>query len=212
MTLLGLFGTSLIVGLSGAMTPGPMLTATIAQSMRRGWSAGPLMVLGHGLLEFVLILALVAGLAGYLTRPVVSTIISLVGGAFLLYLGCSMTRQAASGRMNLYGADESGPEPQGLHPVAAGVLISISNPYWILWWATVGLMYLTMSLQMGGSGLMVFFSGHITGDLLWFGLISGLVTGGRRFLNQRAYNYIIMICGLLLMTIGGYFIYQGLIK
>ncbi|HWP97662.1 MAG TPA: LysE family transporter [Syntrophomonadaceae bacterium] len=209
MTLAALFGTAFVVGLTGAMMPGPMLSTTIAQSARRGWTAGPLMVLGHGTLELVLVMALMAGLANYLTLPTVSTVISLLGGAFLLYLGYSMSRQAAAGRILLYSSDGSGPESQGLHPVLAGVLISLSNPFWTLWWATVGLTYLTLALQGGPVGLGAFFSGHIMADLLWFGLVAGLVASGRRILNQQMYNFILLACGLFLLAMGGYFMYHG---
>lgn len=213
MTLTGLFGTAFIVGLSGAMMPGPMLSTTIAQSARRGWTAGPLMVLGHGALELVLIMALISGLSNYLTLPAVSTMISILGGAFLLYLGYSMSRQAAAGRIALYNTDGSGSESGGMggmHPVLAGVLISISNPFWTLWWATVGLTYLTLAIRSGPGSLGAFFSGHIMADLLWFGVIAVLVASGRRFLNQRIYNYILLACGLFLVAMGGYFMYHGI--
>ena len=70
--------------------PGPLLTVTIGESARRGFSAGPLLVLGHAVLELVLILALVGGLSIYLTRTAVTHTIAIFGGAFLIYMGYGM--------------------------------------------------------------------------------------------------------------------------
>mgnify|MGYP000862952647 CR=1 FL=1 len=81
MDLIALFITAFLVGLSGAMMPGPLLTVTIAESARRGFKAGPLIVLGHAILELALIIALLAGLSFYLKKPLVTTVISIVGGA-----------------------------------------------------------------------------------------------------------------------------------
>jgi threonine/homoserine/homoserine lactone efflux protein len=82
MEITFLFTTAFIVGLSGAMMPGPLLTADIYSSAERGFWAGPLLVLGHGLLELALIMALLAGAASFLVRPAVATVIALAGGIF----------------------------------------------------------------------------------------------------------------------------------
>jgi threonine/homoserine/homoserine lactone efflux protein len=99
-----------------------------------------------------------------------------------------------------------------MHPVLGGILFSISNPYWILWWATIGLGYITLSLQKGLLGITSFFSGHILADLVWYSLISAAVAGGRKFLSDRVYSGIIVACGIFLLGLGVYFLYYGLFK
>ncbi|HEY1405238.1 MAG TPA: LysE family transporter, partial [Spirochaetota bacterium] len=61
--LFSIFGSSFLIALSGAMMPGTLLTVTVAESTRRGMIAGPLLILGHAILEFALLLALLFGLA-----------------------------------------------------------------------------------------------------------------------------------------------------
>jgi len=237
MELTVIFTTAFLVGFSGAMMPGPMLTVTISESARRGFIAGPLVTLGHAVLELVLIMALVGGLSAFLTTVWVSRAVAVLGGAFLIYMGYGMARDARAGKISVNlpvssvnkavsggksgdGKDET---PAGtaeggavrLHPaVAAGILTSIFNPYWTLWWATVGLGYITLSLRRGYAGLASFFTGHILADLVWFGLVAAAVAaavaGGRKFLSDGVYRVLILVCGVFLVALGGYFIYSGL--
>ena len=257
MELVAIFSTAFVVGLSGAMMPGPLLTLTIGESARRGFAAGPLVVLGHALLEGALVVALVLGLASLLGAPAVGRSIAVVGGVFLIYLGWGMARDAWLGRVELDGgcgrpahagsqppewgsrAGEAGAgvpghpggggagsspgaapghsatrspgplSPGRMHPVLAGVLVSLSNPYWTLWWATVGLGYIVLSLKQGTAGLVSFFSGHILSDLAWYSLVAGAVAGGRRFLTPAVYRGILVCCGAFLIFLGGSFIYMG---
>lgn len=224
MELLAIFSTAFVVGFSGAMMPGPLLTVTIGESARRGFIAGPLLMLGHAVLELVLIVALVAGLTDFLVRAEVSRTIAVLGGSFLLYLGFGMARDAKAGRVTLNiarsvaegaapaaGGAAAAPGSGGrLHPVAAGALISLSNPYWTLWWATIGLGYITLSLKSGYAGLASFFTGHILADLVWYCLIAAAVAGGRRFLNDGLYRGILVACGAFLVLLGGYFLHHGI--
>lgn len=213
MTIGTLFITAFLIGLSGAMMPGPLLTVTIAESARRGFIAGPLIILGHVMLELILILALVAGLSVVLENASVSSTIALLGGLFLLYLGFTMSRDALKGNIVLgdINQDKAQPYKKGMHPVAAGVIISLANPFWSIWWATVGLAYLTISLESGTVGLASFFSGHILADLVWYSLVAAVVAGGRKFISPPVYKYVITICGIFLVLLGVYFIYSGLV-
>lgn len=229
MDLAPLFTTAFVIGLSGAMMPGPLLTITIAESARRGWIAGPLIVFGHGLLEGALVLVLAVGFATVLTRHGVTTGIAVVGGAFLVYLGYGMVREARHGRVELPVPAVAGvagnPTPnrvaptqeegkrvqgRGLHPVPAGILISLANPYWSLWWATVGLHYINMAVRQGTVGLGVFFTGHILSDLVWYSLVALAVAAGRRVFSPAAYRGLLAVCGIFMVGLGGYFVITGI--
>lgn len=220
MGLALIFSTAFLVGLSGALMPGPLLTVTVGESARRGFIAGPLLVLGHGLLEGLLVLALALGLSSVFHHPLTSKAVALLGGGFLVYMAWGMIRDAWSGRLKFEPGKTSGEAatreepPQkvrdiGLRLVWTGILVSLSNPYWSLWWATVGLSYITLSLQHRSLGLLSFFSGHILSDLVWYSLVAAVVAGGRRFFTPNLYRGIILICGLFLLFLGGSFIVWG---
>lgn len=209
MDVFTLFTTAFLVGLSGAMMPGPLLTVTISESARRGFIVGPLLVFGHGLLEMLLIVALIAGLSSLLSDPAVTSIIAILGGIVLIYMGSNMSWQAIQSNIAVdMGNDIKPTNRDGMHPLLAGIVISIANPYWIIWWATIGLTYLTVALNLGKLGLFSFFFGHILADLTWYSLIAVLVSGSRRFLKPTLYQNIILLCGLFLIGLGIYFIYS----
>jgi len=200
-----IFGGSFTLALSGALMPGPLLTVTIAESARRGFMTGPLLMVGHALLELALVVAIIFGLGPLLKMPPVMGGIALLGGAILLWMGVRMVRTAGS--LSL----DSDRTTQGVSstPVLTGILTSLSNPYWILWWATIGLGYLLTAMKMGVLGVVIFFIGHITADFIWYSMVSFGVSRGKRIIKDKAYQVIIRFCGLFLMGFGGWFLMTG---
>ncbi|MFH1625407.1 MAG: LysE family transporter [Pseudomonadota bacterium] len=200
-----LFGGSFSLALSGALMPGPVLTVTIAESVRRGFTAGPLLMVGHALLELALVVAIVQGLGPFLKKPPVMGSIALVGGTILLLMGTQMVRKA--GTLSLTVAQtETRVTP---HPILTGILASLSNPYWTLWWATIGLGYLVAAIKLGILGVGIFFVGHITADFLWYSVVSYGISRGKRILKDKTYQLIIRLCGLFLLGFGAWFLMAG---
>jgi len=208
MELLAVGAGSFTVALSGALMPGPLFTITITESARRGFRAGPLLMTGHSLLELVVVAAVVLGLGPYLKMPSVMGLIALFGGGFLVFMGVDMVRSAAGLSLTL---DPRDPEASsnGRHPVVLGVLASLSNPYWTLWWATIGLGYLVASMKLGTWGVVAFFLGHIAADYAWYSLLSLGVSKGTRFMGDRGYRWIIRCCGVFLLFFGAWFLWAA---
>lgn len=203
MTLLTIFFSSFIIALSGAMMPGPLLTITISESPRRGFMTGPLLIAGHAVLEIVLIAALLLGLAPFFQMPAVFVVTAITGAVILLWMAVNMFRSLPSLTICWSQA------PRGNHPVLNGVLMSVANPYWIIWWATIGLGYILYSRQFGVWGITFFFAGHILADLSWYSFVSAAVTRGKHFLNDRLYRSLIGLCAVFLMVFACYFAYTG---
>lgn len=205
LTLLSIFGSSFMIAFSGAMAPGPLTTVTISESSQRGAIAGPLLILGHGLLELALAAALLSGFAGVLGRKDVFVAIALLGGATLFWMGCSMLR----GLSALQPPGAGGPAT-GRNLVLAGIALSACNPYWLIWWASIGLGYILHSARFGLLGVAAFFTGHILADLLWYGLLSLGVAKGRRWFSPVLYRRLIGGCAVLLLGFSGFFFYSGI--
>lgn len=207
MSIPTLFITALIMGFSGAMMPGPLLTVDIHESYKRGYQAGPLLILGHGLLELLLVIALVLGLDVLLTMPHVKTGIALGGGLVLLWFGWTMAQDAWLGKVSLQLTVQE--NKKGMPPVLAGALVSLANPYWVIWWATIGLAYLTLAMEKGLKGIGAFFTGHILADFIWYTGISLAVVSGKKFISDRIYRIILVGCGVFLLVLAFYFLWSG---
>ena len=205
-TIVLIVTTSFVVGLSGALMPGPMLALTIGQTTRYGFWAGPLIVLGHGILELALVIALVFGLSHIIGNPLVLSIVGIIGGLVLIYMGSTTARQGLN-RATL--ALDQGNNSQNHKLVLSGILVSVSNPYWTLWWATIGLTYLLWSSKLGIAGVATFFASHISADLVWYALIAFIIVKGRKIISDAVYRWFLIVCGIALVGLGGYFIVSG---
>jgi len=198
---IALFFLSLWVAFSGAAMPGPLLTGCINQTIRRGFWASPTMMIGHSLLEMTLIAGLILLLRPLLDRPVPKGLVALAGGALLLYLGAGMIRSSRTLRLDLDGDAQA----KLSSPIWQGIVLSLANPYWTIWWATVGLYMIDKAMAQGlvlAVSLPVFYVGHILGDFIWYGAVSFTLVKGRRFLSDKAYRGIILACGVFLVVFG----------
>ena len=187
--------------------PGPLLTATISESSKHGFIMGPLMITGHAILELVLVIAFLLGLAPFFQQPVVFVAIALIGSIILFWMAFGMFRSLPSLRLSW-----EGDQKRRSHPIISGILMSVANPYWIIWWATIGLGYILYSWRFGYWGIAFFFVGHILADLVWYSLIAAAVAGGRHFLTNRLYRGLIAVCAVFLIVFAGYFAYAGFKK
>jgi threonine/homoserine/homoserine lactone efflux protein len=204
-----LFWSSFVVALSGALMPGPVLTATISEVMKRGFKPGPLIIAGHAILEICLLVAVVAGLGPWITRNATMGVLGIGGGGLLVIMGIQMAmtaRKAADAAV----ASKADPQTAIRGPVLTGILTSVSNPYWAIWWATIGLNYAALALKSGLAGLSSFYTGHILADLAWYSIIAAAVASGRKICPRTVYIALIAICGVVLVGLGVYFFLGGL--
>jgi len=193
-----------VIALSGALMPGPLLTYTVAESARRGFWVGPIIMLGHGCLELGLVILLLLGIGAIINQPVVMGVVGLSGAIILWWLGYGLISSARQAKLNLTSGDA-----QALPPFWAGIVMSLANPYWLIWWVTLGLGYVLFAYKYGLWGVVFFFLGHFMADLVWYSLVAMAVAQGKQFISDRAYHGFMIACALFLMVFGCYFGYQG---
>jgi threonine/homoserine/homoserine lactone efflux protein len=194
--------SSFMIALSGALVPGPLFTITVSESARRGASTGPLLILGHAILEIVIIVLILSGLSPFLKHETTRYVISLVGGSMLVLMGTLILKDLRSVRLDLSAEGDK----RGMNLVLTGIVGSLANPYWVIWWATIGLGYLVSSMKYGIAGVAVFFLGHISADLAWYSLISYAVAKGRTVMGDKSYKTVLAICAVFLILFGAWFI------
>jgi threonine/homoserine/homoserine lactone efflux protein len=215
-----IFVTALIVGYSGALVPGPMFTLVVAHSAKHGARSGLFITCGHAVLEFLLLGGLALGLTQVLAKSAVTASISIAGGTVMLAMGGLMVVQSLLRRLAVLpvasprnqGEVRRYPISLGLRQAGLGIVVSVSNPYFLLWWASIGAAYYVSAAIYGIPGALTFLFGHILADFTWYGAL-GYVTGyGKRFLGPKPYRLIIMACGIALIGLGIYFWTKGAVR
>ncbi|MFX0043365.1 MAG: LysE family transporter [Candidatus Hodarchaeota archaeon] len=200
---------SFVVALTGALSPGPVLTFTIYKSLnsKKGYLAGFFIVLGHATLEFLLILLLLLGASLLFQNLVFLIIIGIVGGTCLILFGILSIRDVYKKQyeVDFNISDENLKDFKG-NSFIGGIFYSITNPYWEFWWAVAGL---TIMIDLNVSfenpiGLLLFFIGHELGDFVWYIPISIFVYFGGKSLNPKVYKYVLLACGVFMIIFGIY--------
>ena len=186
------------LGLTGALAPGPTLVATVNSSLKSGWTAGPKIAVGHALVE-VLIFTLIAGGLALAARQY-SHYIAWAGGLALMAFGILTVKESKSASMTL-------PKEQAIgNPYLAGILTSAANPYFWIWWLSIGSAMVIDGLGAGMIMASLFMVGHWMADFGWYTLVSTSLDSGRSFLSEANYRRILAICGGFLVCFGLYYI------
>lgn len=203
-----LFLSALAVGFSGAMMPGSLLTYVIRQSLKDGPKVGFLVIVGHAALELLLIAGIFLGLDMVLKSGAAQITIGIIGGLMLCWMGADMIVKAARGKVSVT-MDAQGGTSEKL--VLSGAIISLANPYFLLWWAVIGLGFLTQAYRdFAILGVAIYFVGHVSADFVWYGLISAVVGKTRKFIKDKPYRIILIALGGLLVFFGAKFLLDAL--
>ncbi len=205
--MIEIFLMSFLVALSGALSPGPLLTFTIYKSIRqkRGYLAGLFIILGHATIEFTLIIILLAGASLFFQNIIFLTIVGLVGGILLEIYGTLVIRDAFKTDFTTELNQEDIKGYKG-NSFFGGIIVSLSNPYWVFWWAVIGVGFLVnFNITLGKPlELFLFFLGHELGDIVWYLPISMFVYFGGKSLNPKIYKYVLILCGAFMVIFGIY--------
>ncbi|ADA67074.1 Lysine exporter protein (LYSE/YGGA) [Thermotoga petrophila RKU-10] len=195
--MISIFFGSFLVGLSGAVAPGPLMMIAISQSAK-GWKNSIKLISGHVVLEAFLVLLLVLGFQWVLKSPLVTKVIGLLGGSFLAFMGVSQLTAIKGEISQVEKNDLKIPLP------ITGALVSLSNPYFLLWWMSVGSAFLVKAQTSFLAGVTAFYFGHILSDILWYSLIG--VFGNTILKSSRIYKIVMAVTGLFLIGFGLFFV------
>jgi len=200
MSFLGFLLEAVLISLSGVMAPGPM-TAVVVGKGSESPHAGALVAVGHGIVEGPLMVAVFYGVGRLLDQDLVQAAIAVVGGAFLLLMSIGMFRGINGSEVR---ASQS-----GRSPVRVGVLLSLGNPYFLVWWATVGATLVMRSVQFGWLGFLALALVHWLCDFVWSYSLSALSYKGGQFFGRGFQRGLFAVCGVLLIFFSGKLIFDG---
>ncbi len=202
--MLAALGTVVLISLSGVMMPGPMFAVALAKSYESPW-AGAQVSLGHAVIEVPLILLIYFGFASFFQKRGLQLVLSLAGGGMIIWMGVSMF--LARAELVQGGSDLP------YSAFTAGIITSGLNPFFLLWWVTVGsllLMKFLGSIKYKASGLALFTAVHWMCDLVWLSLVSVIVYKTHAFWGSQIQEWVFIACSLLLVGFGVWFIEKGI--
>ncbi|MFX1310396.1 MAG: LysE family transporter [Promethearchaeota archaeon] len=204
-----IFLFSFLIALTGALSPGPVLTFTIYKSLneKRGYLAGFFIILGHATLELALIILLLLGAYLFFQNIIVLTVIGIIGGIFLVIFGNLVIRDVYKGNYRIdFSISEEDIKGFKGNSFLGGIIVSISNPFWTLWWAVIGLSFMiNFNISFNNpTGLLLFYLGHELGDFVWYIPISIFVYLGGKSINPQIFKYVLISCGVFMIGFGIY--------
>lgn len=189
------------VSLSGVMMPGPVTAAAIVMGARNRW-AGALMAIGHGIIEFPLIVLITLGMKEIIESATIKIVIGLAGGTFLIIMAAQM----------LKGVQDTNKPQTAIStstPLLAGVILSAGNPYFFIWWATVGLALATTATGLGVWAFALFAVVHWLCDLIWLWALSLASFKGSALLGPGRQRIVMLVCAMVVFGFGLLFIYSA---
>lgn len=191
-----------LISLSGVMTPGPLFAVTIAKGYESK-KAGILIALGHGVIEVPLIFLLYFGLSELFRSVYIQKTIGLVGGLVLILMGFKLFKNRKKISVKPQHSEQAS--------LVAGFVATAANPYFFLWWATVGAAMVLDASLFGYVGLVLFTVVHWSCDLAWDAFVSITVFKSRRLWNQKVFNIIFTFCFAVLAVFGVWFVFSALL-
>jgi threonine/homoserine/homoserine lactone efflux protein len=201
MALLTFTLTIVGISLSGVMAPGPITAAALTAGSRNR-HAGAWICAGHVAIELPIIVLVALGLGSLWQSTQIRAGIGFVGGLLLLMMGLQLL---ASFRKSATDSTE----PIQRHPFWIGIFLSGANPYFLLWWATVGVTLTSQALEFSILALVLFACVHWMCDLGWLEVLSFAGFKGSEAFGARSQKAISFVCAVMLLGFGLKFVYDA---
>ena len=187
----------IIISFTGVMAPGPITAFTVGMGTKSP-HAGALVAIGHAIVEFPLMIFVYYGLGHVLRLAYLKAVIFSLGGLFLLFIGADMLRSIKE------SSDFSGTHSEA--PLVAGILLSLGNVYFIIWWITVGASLISKAVAFGLVGVITFAVVHWLCDFVWYYLLSAATYKGGHVFGAKFQKIAFGTCGAFLLFFGGMFL------
>jgi threonine/homoserine/homoserine lactone efflux protein len=203
MDVISFVVTVIVLTASGALAPGPLFFATITHGTKHGAKSGLIFSIAHTIVEFSLIMLFALGLVTIASEPIVKNVIGLLGGSVLILFGAIQIRNTI--RFN--PEDLKKPKASYKHLFIIGLVFTGLNPYFILWWLTVGAQLIIIALEFAALlGVVFMFMCHVWMDYVWLTGVAYFSKKGTDVMGLKWYKPLMIIFGGILIYFGITFI------
>ena len=184
------------ISASGVMSPGPLFSANIIYGLKEGKIAGLKIAVGHTIVEFPLIILLGTGIITSNIFPEFRVLIAVIGALGLFAFAGLQIKSIFQKNFQKNIKPSRG-------PILAGIFLSALNPFFIIWWLTVGLKLITESIELWGFlGIIILFLFHIWMDYVWLYIVAFFASKSRNFLSNRNYKILVISLAIVLIYFG----------
>jgi threonine/homoserine/homoserine lactone efflux protein len=182
---------------SGALAPGPLSAVTAAIGTKEGWKGGFKVSVGHFIVEAPLIF-FIAFLLSIAAIENVMKPLAIVGGVFLLIFGY-LTIRGASENLEARKSNFS--------PMFTGILLTAFNPFFLVWWFSIGGTLIAESIILFGKlGALFLLFSHVWIDFVWLSAIAYFTSLNRLIRFQKT---ILVILGIFVILFGLDYLYYA---
>ena len=186
----------IIISASGVMSPGPLFAANITYGLREGVKSGIKIAIGHSIVELPLVILLGIGVFSLEIFPEFRTIISIFGAITLFVFAGIQIKTILEKNKNISVKPKQG-------PIVTGILLSALNPFFIVWWLTIGFKLISDAMLIWAfAGILIVFVFHIWMDFAWLGITAFLASKSRKIISNRNYKIMILVLSLTLIYFG----------
>ena len=194
-----IFGFALmviVISSSGVMSPGPLFSANIIYGLKEGKTSGLKIAVGHTIVEFPLIIFLGAGIFTTNIFPEYRALITIIGALGLFgFAGLQIK--------SLFQKKSQKNMRPTRNPIFVGIFLSALNPFFIIWWLTIGFKLIGESIELWGFfGIIVLFLFHIWMDFIWLYAVAFFASKTNNFLSNRNYKILIISLTIFLIYFG----------
>lgn len=190
------------ISASGVMSPGPLFAANVVYGLKEGKMAGIKIAMGHTIVEFPLIVFLGLGTISLETFPEYRILITVIGAIGLFVFAGLQIK-------SIFRKDFVNKSNPNKNSFLAGILLSALNPFFLIWWLTIGFVLITESIMLWGfSGILILFVFHIWMDYVWLFAVAGFASKAKNILSNRNYKILIIGLSVLLIYFGVDFLIQ----
>lgn len=199
MDILNFIVTVVLITASGALAPGPLFFATISHGTKSGAKSGLVFSVAHTAVEFTLIMVLVLGLINFASEFMVKLVIGIAGGTVLIVFGIIQIRNSLTFKEKEPKSGKSSLR----HLFLIGLAFTGLNPYFILWWFTVGAQLIIISLEFAAlAGVVFMYICHVWMDYAWLIVVAHLSKKGTNVIGLKWYRGLMAVFGAILIYFG----------
>ncbi len=219
MGILEILAIWFIASLSGALAPGPLSAAVVMQSSRHGRLHGILPMVGHAIVELGIVVLIIIGAELFAFDSFMISLMVGLGGIVIIAFGFLALKDYR--HKSSFAENEVKEEPSVSSVVEAttqGAAVSILSPYFLIWWAGLGLSSISLligELQVGVgtvflAGVLLYFT-HISTDFIYGAFLSVGADATAKKADYGSLNWVNIIIGVVQIALGGYFILSVII-